>query len=201
MSPGRWQESGLRCYAKSMEFRHILVLAALLFSADAFAQAYRWVDENGVVHYSDRPQPGAEEFRLPESEAPAQPARPRGTQRSSPREQASTPEPTRSYTSIGITAPAPEATLWNIGGVLNVQLELTPRLQPGHKIRVYLDGEPRDVYSLIFPINEVWRGEHTIQIEVLDQNDELKIRSEPQTFYVQQTSVLTNAAPRAPNVL
>ena len=31
------------------------------------AQAYRWVDEDGVVHYSDRPHEGAEEIVLPQS--------------------------------------------------------------------------------------------------------------------------------------
>ncbi|MEM6513625.1 MAG: DUF4124 domain-containing protein [Pseudomonadota bacterium] len=180
-----------------MDFRHILVLAVLFFSADAFAQAYRWVDDDGVVHYSDTPRPGAQEFELPKSDAPAQPTRPRSTARASERTPEPEPQP-ESYTRIGISAPAPEATLWNIGGVLNVQLELTPRLQPGHKIRVYLDGEARDVYSLFFPINEVWRGEHTIQVEVLDRNDEMIIRSDAQKFYVQQTSVLTGAAPRAP---
>ena len=32
----------------------------LLFTGVVFAQAYKWVDEDGVVHYSDRPHPGAE---------------------------------------------------------------------------------------------------------------------------------------------
>ncbi len=190
MSPGHWQESGLRCYAKSMEFRHILVLAALFFSADAFAQAYRWVDENGVVHYSDRPQEGAEEFQLPESDAstrtPRTPATPR-TRSSDPQPQ----QPDEGYSSISFVSPDNEETLWNIGGVLNVQLAVTPRLRPGHKVRVYFDGEPRDLVSLVFPINEVWRGEHTLQAEVLDRNDQLLIRSEMIRFYVQQTSVLS----------
>ena len=56
---------------------------------------------------------------------------------------------------------------------------------------MYFDGEPRDLVSLVFPINEVWRGEHTLQAEVLDRNDQLLIRSEMIRFYVQQTSVLT----------
>ncbi len=189
MSPGHWQESGLRCYAKSMEFRHILLIAALFFSADAFAQAYRWVDENGVIHYSDRPQQGAEEFQLPESDAPPRADRPAATPRTRSSDE---PAPaTEGYASIGFVSPEPEETLWNIGGVLNVQVALTPRLQPGHKLRVYLDGEPRDLVSMVFVLNEVWRGEHTLQAEVVDQNDELLIRSDPVVFFVQQTSVLT----------
>lgn len=46
--------------------------ALLLFSAVASAEIYRWVDENGQVHYSDRPNPVAKSVSLDEpSEAPA----------------------------------------------------------------------------------------------------------------------------------
>ena len=40
------------------------------------------------------------------------------------------PEPLR-YESFEITSPGAEETLWNIEGVLNVSLSLTPALQPG----------------------------------------------------------------------
>ena len=44
--------------------RHWLFLVTLL-SVQALAQpAYRWTDENGQVHYSDRPAPGATQIRL-----------------------------------------------------------------------------------------------------------------------------------------
>ena len=44
-----------------METRPILVLFGLLAAASAFAQAYKWVDDDGVTHYSDVPTEGAEE--------------------------------------------------------------------------------------------------------------------------------------------
>ena len=34
------------------------------------AQAYRWVDEDGVVHFSDVPTEGAERIELPHSDRP-----------------------------------------------------------------------------------------------------------------------------------
>jgi len=57
------------------------VLCALLVASAAFAQAYRWVDENGRVHYTDRPQPQAEEVVIGEpttfeAPVPATPRRP-----------------------------------------------------------------------------------------------------------------------------
>jgi glutaredoxin len=37
--------------------RTLIVLMAVLAAADASAQQYRWVDENGRVHYTDTPPP------------------------------------------------------------------------------------------------------------------------------------------------
>ena len=43
-----------------MEIRTILVLLGLLAAGFAAEETWMWTDEEGVVHYSDRPQPGAE---------------------------------------------------------------------------------------------------------------------------------------------
>ena len=40
-----------------------------------------------------------------------------------------------------------------------------------------------------FQIEEVFRGVHNIQAEVLDESGELMIRSRPNRFYVQQNTV------------
>ena len=166
------------------------MLLALLASQGALAQAYTWTDENGVVHYSDRPEPGAKVINLPESKvnrrasaaAPAARATEAG-------EEAAADQPFR-YESLEVMAPSAEETLWNIDGVLNVSLALQPALQPGHQVRVYFDGTPRDVPGTSFQIEEVYRGVHNIQAEVLDGAGELQIRSLPNRFYVQQTSIV-----------
>ena len=43
-----------------MELRRFLVLAGLLAATSVMAEAYKWVDEDGVTHYSDVPREGAE---------------------------------------------------------------------------------------------------------------------------------------------
>lgn len=177
--------------------RVLTAIAALLVTSAVFAQAYRWVDENGVVHFSDRPHPGAEEIQLPQSQASSRSTtstRPTGPRRSTTRGSGETQPAEEAdgpfqYESIEISSPASEETLWNIEGVLNVSVSLQPALQPGHQVRVYMDGQPQDVSGTSFQLQEVWRGAHNIQAEVLDENGRLMIRSLPIRFYVQQNSI------------
>ena len=142
------------------------------------------------MHFSDRPQPGAEEIVLPEANVSSR-QRPRPGLRAAADE--AEPEPDEgpfAYQSFEVANPGPEETLWNIEGVLNVSLDLQPALQPGHQIRVYFDGEPRLVNGTSFQIGEVWRGVHNIQAEVLDETGQLMIRSRTNRFYVQQNTIL-----------
>ena len=154
------------------------------------AQAYKWVDENGVTHYSDRPRAGAEVVELSEYtrktgaqlyRAPLATAEDAATR---PAE-----ETPFKYASLAVASPGAEETLWNIEGVLNVSLALSPGLQSGHRVRVYFDGNPRMVSGTSFQIEEVWRGVHNIQAEIIDETGKLMIRSRTNRFYVQQSTV------------
>ena len=99
-----------------------------------------------------------------------------------------------SYESIEVVAPAPEETLWNIEGVLNVAIRVVPALRQGDQIRVYFDGQERlTTSSTSFTIDEVWRGVHNIQVEIIDSTGQMMTRSLPNRFYVQQNSI---AGPR-----
>jgi hypothetical protein len=151
-------------------------------------EAYRWVDDDGVVHYSDRPREGAEAIQLPAPNVattrrvPGSAAQPGGDEESAA-------EPAPGYTSIEILSPKAEETLWNIEGVLNVSVALQPGLQPGHQVRVYFDGEMQQASGTSFQLQEVWRGVHNLQVEVVDATGKLMIRSRPNRFYVQQSTV------------
>ena len=178
-----------------MATRTIFALAALLLAGVVMAQAYRWVDDDGVVHFSDRPPPEshpAETITLPEFEQPSRPqttANLRNLGESDSEESEPEPEAPFAYQSLDVANPAAEETLWNIEGVLSVSLDLQPALQPGHQVRVHFDGEPRMVAGTSFQIDEVWRGVHNIQAEILDENGKMMIRSKTNRFYVQQNTV------------
>ncbi len=173
-----------------METRPIFVLLALLFAAGAFAQAYMWTDEDGVVHYSDRPHPGATLIDLGTASA----ARPRPTTSTAATAgpnstEAAAAVPATGYQSLEIASPGAEETLWNIEATLTVTLALTPALRTGHQVRVYFDGTPQMVGGTSFQIQEVYRGVHNLQAEVIDETGKLIIRSRPNRFYVQQNTI------------
>lgn len=174
-----------------MRLQSIFLLLGLLAANGALADAYTWTDEGGVVHYSDRPHPGAKRLQLDEAKP-----RPRTAQRATAGTDAATDEdpdqpaaPFR-YESLEVAAPAPEQTLWNIEGTLNVSLALAPALRQGHQVRVYFDGNARLVQGTSFQLDDVFRGVHNIQAEVLDETGKLMIRSLPNRFYVQQNTVV-----------
>ena len=168
----------------------IAILSLAAASAVLAEDAYRWVDEEGVVQYSDRPHPGA--VRIVLSAGPAQPARPRTANT------VTTPEPdpvaeaapeAPNYESIDISSPGAEETLWNIAGSLNVTVNLQPGLQEGDQVRVHIDGTPQIVGGTSFVLPEIYRGVHNIQVEVIDQAGQLRIRSANNRFYVQQNTI------------
>ena len=172
-----------------METRPIFIVLGLLAAAGALAEAYTWTDESGVVHYSDRPQPGATVVELDTASGRRQRTT-RPTSPASSNDANADAAQAVQYETLEIASPAPEETLWNIGGTLNVTLALTPALQPGHQVRVYFDGTPRTVQSASFQLEDVHRGVHNLQAEVIDETGKLMIRSLPNRFYVQQNSVL-----------
>jgi len=171
-----------------METRTILLLGLLAASA-ALADTYMWTDDEGIVHYSDRPHPGAKRIVIDDPNSSRSPA-PRSNQASSAGDDdtADNAGPFR-YESFEVATPGAEETLWNIEGSLNVSLALSPALQPGHQVRVYFDGNPQIVPSTSFQLAEVYRGVHNLQAEVLDETGKMMIRSRTNRFYVQQSTV------------
>ena len=181
--------------------RFWLVFASLLCVPAVAQQAYTWTDENGQIHYSDRPFPGATavDLRGAQSYSPAVPAqRPAAPSAEPPPEEE---EAVQAYTAFDVISPAQQETLWNIGTVLNVQVELQPGLQPGHHLGAYLDGQLIDVGATTtqFQLPEVYRGMHSLQAVVLDESGTEVLRSLAVSFMVQQTSILNPANPLRPN--
>jgi hypothetical protein len=156
------------------------------------------VDDNGQVHFSDRPVPGARQVELTGAQgfgAPAaRPASPATSTAAQP-----TPGTGQAYRTINITSPTEQQTLWNIGAMLNVQVELDPPLQLGHRVDLILDGQRRNLNTIStqLTVSDVFRGTHTLQAVVIDAAGAEVMRSPTRNFVVQQNSIQNPNSPIA----
>ena len=179
-----------------------ITLLAMLVPMLCLAEpAWRWVDANGVVHYSDRPYPGAEQVELPTS------SRSTGTTlRSAVRTTPGTPQPAvaaaadQAYSRFEILSPTPQETLWNTGSTIDVQVAVEPPLTTGHRLELVYDGARRRVpgAGTTLTLDEVFRGQHTLQALIVDTTGAILLRSAAVDFVVQQTSTQNPNNPNAP---
>lgn len=171
----------------------------LVVSAGAVAEdVWRWVDQDGVIHFSDRPHPGAERIQVGPVQSFSAPALPPPREATADQPDESD-EPAVSYSRVEITSPAAGETLWNIGGELSVQVALQPQLAAGHELRIYFDGNPAEGIpqgSGQITLSEVYRGEHTLRAAIFDAEGRELASSETITFYVQQTSIGNQVRPQ-----
>jgi len=174
------------------------MLGLVAFAAGA-VDVFRWVDDDGVVHYSDLPQEGAERIELQEAQTFQAPVTNRGVP-------ASTDEDTEAlfeYRSLEITSPTEEQVFWNIANQLDVSLRSSPRLRRGHNVQVFMDGnlagEKTGTLSSI-RVTEVDRGQHVLSASILDADGNNLITSPSVSFMVQQTSTQNPNNPNAPPV-
>ncbi|MBN1240678.1 MAG: DUF4124 domain-containing protein [Gammaproteobacteria bacterium] len=178
--------------------KFLLGLLVLVSCAASAVPVWRWVDENGTIHYSDRPVPGAERIEL--DGAQSFPSGARLPPRPTPSGRQQEGDQSRRYSSLDVISPAEQETLWNIGATLEVQVALDPPLQRGHRLDVYLDGQLQnvDATSARFTVPEVYRGMHRLRAIVEDANGRELVGSGTVTFMVQQTSIQNPNNPNAP---
>lgn len=182
-----------------MRWMWLVLLSTLMLQSASAAEMWRWVDERGVVHFSDRPHPGAERVDL----APAQTfqAPPAVTAPDAPDAASDRPEQdAASYSQLAIVSPQEGEMLWNIRGELNVSLRMEPALRDGHRLQMYLDGQRVEEVpqSTQFTLNEVYRGEHRLRASIEDQRGRELVSSGTVVFYVQQASLLNPNRPNPP---
>jgi hypothetical protein len=177
----------------------LILLSALSVTSVSGAPAWTWVDANGTVHYSDTPVPGARQIELTGAQGFGTAPRPQSATAAAPASTNAAAQPAASYRTFNIVSPAQQETLWNIGANLNVQVAIEPRLQPNHRLDVYIDGQRRNLNATgpQLAVPAVFRGIHTMQAVIVDQRGTEVFRSPATTFMVQQTSIQNPNSPQA----
>ena len=165
------------------------------------ATVYKWTDADGVVHYSDQPEPGAE--KIVTSTGSSHGSRDAG-ERGFGRAPAAKPKAPAapSFSQFAIVSPANEQTFTN--QPVSVHLALEPGLKPQQAISWSLNGtalsEPPDATQ--FTLEDLPRGTYSIAATVTDQGSGESKSADPVTFYVVRASLLSptrkGGAPKSP---
>jgi len=177
-----------------------LILVGMALSLAAASQEiYRWVDKDGIVHYSD--QPGSSNAELINVIEPSTYEAPEGSSDSSSGGDngggSSEPE-VSPYTSISIVSPTPDELYFGADAVVNASVELGGMLQPDHSVVFFLNGNRQPAEGMSAQFTGLARGSYFLRAAVLDQNGKAVIQSQQVSFHVRQPSTLSPQSPQAP---
>lgn len=172
-----------------------LFLIVCISTVAQAASVYRWVDNDGQIHYSDRQTNGSESVELRESSVYT----PRELPDISQDEEAADTDEEEGlegeesgYESLRVVVPENDETVRSNEGQVRVSIELQPGLAEGHKIRLYLDGSKAsgELPTTQVTLQNVERGTHSLAVAVVDATDRELIRSPATTFHLKRLAVL-----------
>jgi len=172
--------------------RRLLILLLLVGSGYATAGVYRWIDDSGNVHFSDKPRVGAEQIKLRETSVYTPPANADPAQADSQAGEkvevdvAPSSTVVQDYEVIAIASPENNQVTRSNEGTLDISVELRPGLQPGHKIRIYLNGTQaaQDLDTTQITLQNMDRGTHSLEVSVIDEKERELKRSDAVSFHM-----------------
>lgn len=179
-----------------MKSWYLLIL--LLVASAAVADVYKWVDADGVVHFTDQALEGSErvQLRQPTVYSPPPLPRPEKAEKRAPAPAASPKIET--YTSFSIEQPAEDETVIDNSGVVAVGLMLIPPLQEGHAITLEVDGKAvaGKFTSTQFTIDRLVRGTHTLKAAIVGGDGTVVTAAAPVRFHLRRASTQLRKEPR-----
>ncbi len=176
-----------------MTVKNTLLFIIFLMLAGSVESATKkihvWRDKNGVLVFSDTPNPNpnadSKEISLNDDVVTVKSQKPTILNKSDK------PKKKLINYKIEIMTPGNEATVRDNTGSLHVTSRVIPRFKTGYKIQLLMDGaiihEPQA--STIFALQNVDRGAHTIQVALLDEKGKRVASSESVTFYMHRARV------------
>lgn len=167
------------------------LLACLLFALalPASAQIYKYTDANGNTVFTNQPPEGtpSESVTLPRTNTVDMktPNVPADQKHDSDTSQSAAP-----YSALSLQGIPDEEAMRANNGTFIVSVNIQPRLQAGHRLRLILDGEPYGQASNVpsLQLTNVDRGEHSLAVAVM-AGDRIVQQSATETFNVQRISV------------
>lgn len=163
--------------------RSLMLILIGLSCFIAQAEVYKWVDEDGKVHYSDEPKSGAKVLELkPKTQNQIKLPPPVVLNQSDEKESKSKPV---NY-ALSIQSPEQDATIRNNQGTISVVSKIEPKLMKSHFLVLFMDdvrvSEPQA--KGVFELNNIDRGAHTLMVKAIDQNGKVLASSQAKQVYL-----------------
>ncbi|UVJ44338.1 DUF4124 domain-containing protein [Pseudomonas sp. LS1212] len=163
--------------------RTCLIGLLLVLALPATAQIYKYTDANGNAAYSQQPPNDAVSERVQLSPLNSvAPLPPSPSTPPAPKPRSSSAEPYSILEPANI--PDQQAVRANNGN-LTVDVRIQPPLQPEHRLRLLLDGQPYGQPGNVphLQLVNIDRGEHNLAVQVLN-DDQVVQQSQTITFTV-----------------
>ncbi len=172
----------------------LFTLMSIVSAAAISATVYKWVDENGVTHYSDQPHENAEKVQVTQ---PQTYKAPRAQARAARPPQSTQERASNGYDTCAVVSPANDETLPNTFSV-TTSVQVNPVPHDGDQLVVLFDGKPLPNFPAAggsFTIADIDRGTHTLQALVRGADGNVLCQSPNVSFTVLQPSLLNPANP------
>lgn len=169
--------------------RPMLACLLLTLALPASAQIYKYTDANGHTVFTNQPPEGGKvetvdlpptntvEAQKPVAPPPAEPEK----------------KVSAAYEQLSLVLPNDEALRAN-NGSFTLDVRIKPRLQPGHSLRLVMDGKPYGSPANVprLQVTNASRGEHSVSVQVLE-GEKVVQQSDTQTFTLQRVDLKSPA--------
>lgn len=166
------------------------IILMLPLMASAGSDVYRCKDAEGKTYYSDKECEGGKKMILP----PSQTYTPKPSQRKFTYTAPGKKIEQTKYESIKIAAPAHDSTIRDNTGNIAVSVSISPAIRTGlgHKLQLYLDGQPfgEAGTTTSFNLSNLDRGTHTLKPVIVDLSGKVLVEGTASTFHVSRFSML-----------
>lgn len=178
----------------------MLSLLLLATSAAQAAKVYSWTDNQGGVHYTDAPPPGQKAKEVDLRVAPFIGTAPRSVQVDNFNSLTGVDakkEKEAAKLVIELLSPEQGSTLRDNTGNVVFQGQVRPQPPTQYDVRLTLDGKAAPLVNnaLAIRVENLDRGAHEAQLELLAKDGTILAKSKAVTFYLHRASI--NSAPKA----
>jgi hypothetical protein len=161
------------------------------------ATVYKWVDDNGVTHYSDQPNPKAEKLQISGAQTYGS--------------QAAAPAPAAPPVAAAPPAATPVCVIDTPGAgqvfldTFSITGHVTLAHAGGEDSQTTLRMDGQDISGLLgpdgsFALSQVDRGEHSLTLQITNGRGEVTCQANAVHFSIRQRNAVVPAVPTAPGV-